>query len=101
MPTPTNRQELATFLGQFGVNVVAQLAERRRAAGAARRGPTRRSSSIVNLDPDAARERSSRSRRSPRSSRNVSFFVMSQVLDAEPADGGDAPGRARSSSRCR
>ncbi len=78
-PDTTNRQEMANFLGQFGVNVVAQangvdaltsLLGRQDAPQLV----------VVNLDPNAA-EALRKLGNLPRQHPSVSFFVMSQVVD--------------------
>ena len=66
---------------QFGVNVVAQLADRRRLPGAAGRGG-RAAAGRSSTSTPARRRTSRRSATCRGSSRNVSFFLMSQVLDA-------------------
>jgi pilus assembly protein CpaE len=76
----TNRQELATFLGQFGINPIAQL-------GGVEGLPALLSSPdapqlvIVNLDPEA-HENLKKVGKLPREFPNISFFLMSHVLDA-------------------
>ncbi len=85
----TNLQELGGFLGQFGVNVVAAAAtpDGLPALLGKQDAPQL---VIVNLDPDAA-ETLKRIENLPRQYPAVSFFVMSQTMDARPADGGHAP----------
>ncbi|HWP40340.1 MAG TPA: hypothetical protein VNL70_05395 [Tepidisphaeraceae bacterium] len=75
-----NRQELAGFLSQFGVNVVGQLPAGDAVAPLLSR-PEAPQLVIVNLDP-GAHENLKRIAQLPRQYPNVSFFVMSQVLDA-------------------
>jgi len=75
-----NRQELATFLSSFGVNLVAQFPSTDSL-------PTMLSRSdapqlvVINLDPGAG-ENLKKIAQLPRQYPNVSFFVMSQTLDA-------------------
>ncbi|HEY0008919.1 MAG TPA: hypothetical protein VGB55_09360, partial [Tepidisphaeraceae bacterium] len=75
----TNRQEMAGFLTTFGLNVLAQL-------GNVDQLPQLLSRSdapqvvIVNLDPGAM-ESLRRIGHLPRQFHNVSFFVLSQILD--------------------
>lgn len=75
----TNRQELVSFLMPYGVNVTAQL-------GSVDALPAALSVSepphlaIVNLDP-AAHETLKRISGLPRQYPNISFFLMSQVVD--------------------
>ena len=75
-----NRQEMAGFLSHFGVNVVAQFPT-------AETLPTHLSRAdapqvvIINLDP-GAHESLKRIGHLPRQFPNTSFFLMSQVLDA-------------------
>ena len=75
-----NRQELATFLGQFGVNPVAQLGSVDGLAAMLGRGDAPQLV-IVNLDPNA-HENLKLVGKLPREFPNVSFFLMSHVLDA-------------------
>jgi pilus assembly protein CpaE len=75
-----NRQELANFLAQFGVNIVAQAAT----ADAIPPLLDRQDAPqlvIVNLDPNPA-EALKKLDQMPRQFGAVSFFVMSQVMDA-------------------
>src|SRR5512132_913546 len=76
----TNRQELAGFLGQFGVNPIAQLASIEGLAGLLQRGDAPQLV-ILNLDPDA-HDNLKKLGTIPREYPNISFFVMSQKLDA-------------------
>jgi pilus assembly protein CpaE len=74
-----NRQELAHFLAQFGVNVVGQLQSTDQLAQALTRADAPQLA-VVNLDPgalDGLKKIASLPRQFP----HVSFFVMSQVLD--------------------
>ncbi len=76
---PANRQELATFLGQHGVNAVAQLPTVDQLASVLGRSDAPQLC-ILNLDP-GANENLKRIGNLPRQYPNVSFFVMSQMLD--------------------
>src|SRR5215204_3368247 len=76
----TNRQELATFLGQFGVITGAQL-DKVEALQALLERPDAPQLVIVNLDPEA-HENLKRIGTLPRQFPGVSFFLMSHVLDA-------------------
>jgi pilus assembly protein CpaE len=77
---PANRQELSAFLGRFGVHVVAQL-------GSAESLPSMLNRSdapqlvLINLDPDT-QETLRRIAHLPRQYPQISFFLMSQLLDA-------------------
>ena len=75
-----NRQELAGFLARFGIPVVAQLPSVDGLAGLLSRseGPTL---VIVNLDP-ATQQTLRAISHLPRQHTHVSFFLMSQLLDA-------------------
>jgi pilus assembly protein CpaE len=75
-----NRQELVTFLAQFGVHPMAQLANVEGLATLLSRGDAPQLV-IVNLDP-GAQENLRQVGRLPREFPNVSFFLMSHVLDA-------------------
>jgi pilus assembly protein CpaE len=77
----TNRQELAGFLGQFGVNPIAQLSSVEGLAALLGRGDAPQLV-IVNLDPEA-HENLKKLGTLPREYHNISFFVMSQKLDAQ------------------
>src|SRR5215211_4425598 len=79
-PDTTNRNELASFLGQFGVNPVAQLAGVDALPALLARGDVPQLV-IVNLDPDA-HENLKKVGKLPREHPNISFFLMSHVLDA-------------------
>jgi pilus assembly protein CpaE len=74
-----NRQELATFLSTFGVNVVAQLPGVDTLSTLLGRGDAPQLV-IVNLDPGAT-ESLKKLAPFPRQFPQVSFFAMSQVLD--------------------
>ena len=75
-----NRQELTNFLGQFGVNVVAQAATAESLVPLLGRQDAPQLV-IVNLDPNAS-ETLKKVGTLPRQFGGVSFFVMSQVMDA-------------------
>ncbi len=75
-----NRQELTNFLGQFGVNVVAQAAAADSLAPLLGRQDAPQLV-IVNLDPNA-NETLRKIGQMPRQFPGVSFFAMSQVMDA-------------------
>ncbi|HZL35428.1 MAG TPA: AAA family ATPase [Tepidisphaeraceae bacterium] len=77
---PSNRQELAVFLARFGVQVVAQLAGIESLPGMLNRADAPQLV-IVNLDPDPG-ETLRRVGHLPRQFNQISFFVMSQMLDA-------------------
>ncbi len=79
-PDTTNREELATFLGQFGVNIIGQLATVEGLPALLSR-PDSPQVAIINLDPDA-HETLKKIGKLPREFPNISFFVMSHVLDA-------------------
>lgn len=74
-----NRQELTTFLGSFGVNLVAQMPAPDGLPALMGRGNAPQLV-IINLDP-GAHEMLKRIATLPRQYPEVSFFVMSQVLD--------------------
>jgi len=74
-----NRQELAMFLGQNGVSVVAQLPSVDQLSTVLGRADAPQLC-VVNLDPNAS-DSLKRLGGLPRQYHNVSFFVMSQVLD--------------------
>ena len=76
----TNRQELATFLAQFGVNPTAQLATVEGLQALLSRGDAPQLV-IINLDPDC-HENLKKIGSLPREYPNISFFVMSHKLDA-------------------
>jgi pilus assembly protein CpaE len=76
----TNRQELATFLGQFGVHPMAQLDNVQGLPALLNRGDAPQLV-IVNLDPNA-HENLKAIGKLPREFTNISFFAMSQMLDA-------------------
>ncbi|MEA2736189.1 MAG: pilus assembly protein CpaE, partial [Humisphaera sp.] len=75
-----NRQELATFLGQFGVHPMAQLSSIDGLSALLNRGDAPQLV-IVNLDPNT-HENLREIGKLPREFPNISFFVMSQTLDA-------------------
>jgi len=75
-----NRQELANFLGQFGINPTAQLASVDGLSALLSRGDAPHLV-IVNLDP-GAHENLKKVGKLPREFPNVSFFLMSHTLDA-------------------
>ncbi|MEO6434404.1 MAG: AAA family ATPase [Tepidisphaeraceae bacterium] len=75
-----NRQELAGFLGQFGINPTAQLANVDGLPALLTRSDAPQMV-IVNLDPEA-HENLRKVGRLPREFPNVSFFLMSHTLDA-------------------
>src|SRR5689334_14033271 len=74
-----NRQELATFLAAFGVNVVAQLPTAEALPSLLSRSDAPQLV-IVNLDPGAS-DNLKKIAGLPRQFSQISFFVMSQVLD--------------------
>ncbi len=76
----TNRQELAGFLERFGIHIVAQLPTVD-ALGNLLARPEGPQLVLVNLDPNAP-DTLKRIAHLPRQYPNVSFFLMSQVLDA-------------------
>src|SRR4051812_44308186 len=75
-----NRQEMAGFLAQFGVNVVGQFSATDTLPAQLARADAPQVV-IINLDP-AAHDTLKRIAHLPRQFPNVSFFLMSQVLDA-------------------
>jgi pilus assembly protein CpaE len=75
-----NRQELAAFLSSFGVNLVGQMQTTEGLATILGRSDAPQLV-IVNLDP-SAHESLKKIGSLPRQFPNISFFVMSQVLDA-------------------
>jgi pilus assembly protein CpaE len=77
---PTNRGELATFLSQYGATVTAQLPSIDTLPGLLTRADAPQLV-IVNLDP-GAHESLKRIAHLPRQHSAISFFLMSQVLDA-------------------
>ncbi|HEV7300931.1 MAG TPA: AAA family ATPase [Tepidisphaeraceae bacterium] len=77
---PTNRAELASFLSQYGANVSAQLNTTETLPGMLSRADAPQLV-IVNLDP-GAHESLKKIAHLPRQHANISFFLMSQVLDA-------------------
>ena len=76
----TNRQELATFLASFGVTPMGQLPSAEGLAAVLSRADAPQLV-IVNLDPNAA-DNLKKLGNLPRQFPAVSFFVMSQTLDA-------------------
>lgn len=76
-----NRQELASFLSNFGVNVIAQLPSTEQLPPLLSRSDAPQLV-IINLDPGAP-ENLKRVGHLPRQFSNVSFLVMSTALDAE------------------
>lgn len=77
---PNNRQELANFLSGFGVNVVAQLPAADGLPALLGRADAPQLV-IVNLDP-GANESLKRIAHLPRQHPGTSFFLMSELLDA-------------------
>lgn len=76
----TNRQELAGFLERFGIHIVAQLPTADTLGNMLGR-PEGPQLVLINLDPNAP-DTLKRIAHLPRQFPNVSFFLMSQVLDA-------------------
>ena len=74
-----NRQELANFLSSFGVNLVAQHPSCDQLAQVLARSDAPQLV-IINLDPEA-NDNLKKIGQLPRQFPNISFFVMSQVLD--------------------
>jgi pilus assembly protein CpaE len=79
-PDEANRQELAAFLTQYGVSIVAQAAGVEGLAGVLDRSDAPQLV-IVDLDPSAP-ENLRKLGQMPRQFPAVSFFVMSKVMDA-------------------
>ncbi len=79
-PDAANRQELAAFLSQFGVSIVAQAAGVEGLAGVLDRADAPQLV-IVDLDPNAT-ENLKKLGQMPRQFPAVSFFVMSKVMEA-------------------
>jgi pilus assembly protein CpaE len=77
---PTNRQELATFLASFGMNLVAQFPNADPLAALLSRSDAPQLV-VINLDPGAP-ENLKKIAQLPRAHPGISFFVMSQTLDA-------------------
>ena len=77
----TNRQELASFLGQFGIHPMAQLDNIQGLPALLNRGDAPQMV-IVNLDP-SAHENLKAIGKLPREFPGISFFAMSHVLDAQ------------------
>lgn len=76
----TNRQELAAFLERFGIHIVAQLPAADALSGILGR-PEGPQLVLINLDPNAP-DTLKRIAHLPRQYPNISFFLMSQLLDA-------------------
>src|SRR4051812_1316861 len=76
---PANRQELANFLSTFGVNIVGQFSTVENIPQLLTRADAPQLV-IINLDPGAS-DNLRKIGQFPRQFPNVSFFVMSQVLD--------------------
>ncbi|MDB5329008.1 MAG: response regulator receiver protein [Phycisphaerales bacterium] len=76
----TNRQELTTFLGRFGVHVVAQVGSIDGLPAMINRVDAPQLV-IINLDPNSA-EMLRKIGHLPRQFPSISFFVMSQTFDA-------------------
>jgi pilus assembly protein CpaE len=76
----TNRQELAAFLSSFGVNLVGQLPNADTLPAVLGRSDAPQLV-IVNLDP-STHENLKKISQLPRQFPTISFFVMSQMLDA-------------------
>ncbi|MBC8108420.1 MAG: hypothetical protein H7Z14_17675, partial [Anaerolineae bacterium] len=74
-----NRQELANFLSSFGVNLVAQYPSCDQLGTLLQRSDAPQLV-IINLDPGAS-DNLRKIGKLPRQFPNISFFVMSQVLD--------------------
>lgn len=79
-PDANNRQELVSFLGRFGIPVVAQLPSVD-GLGAMLGRPDSPQLVVVNLDPNAQQSLKTMGHL-PRQNPNVSFFLMSHMLDA-------------------
>lgn len=79
-PDETNRQELASFLGRMGVHVVCQLPTGEQLPALLGRSDAPQLV-LANLDP-GAQDNLKKIAHLPRQYPNVSFFLMSQVLDA-------------------
>lgn len=76
----TNRAELATFLGSFGVSVIGQMPTVDSLPNVLARSSAPQLV-VINLDP-GAHENLKKIQQLPRQHPGISFFVMSQVLDA-------------------
>lgn len=76
----TNRSELATFLGSFGVSIIGQMPNVDGLATLLARNSSPQLV-VINLDP-GAHENLKKIAALPRQYPGISFFVMSQVLDA-------------------
>ncbi len=79
-PDETNRQELAAFLGRMGVHVVCQLPTGEQLPALLGRTDAPQLV-LANLDP-GAHDNLRKISHLPRQYPNISFFLMSQVLDA-------------------
>lgn len=77
----TNRQELANFMGQFGITLMAQLPSMETLPALLSRSDAPQLV-VINLDPNA-REMIKKMAHLPRQYQQVSFFLMSQVLDPD------------------
>ena len=77
---PTNRSEMSTFLTQHGVHVVQQLPTAEALASVLQRSDAAQLV-VMNLDPNAP-ETLKRMGGLPRQFPEISFFVLSQLLDA-------------------
>src|SRR6202007_2630987 len=78
-PDATNREELAGFLSRYGVHVTAQLGGADQLASLVGK-PDVPQLIIINLDP-GAHEKLQRVAPLPRQYPNLSFFLMSELLD--------------------
>jgi pilus assembly protein CpaE len=79
-PDTGNRQELATFLARFGVVTTGQFSHTENLANMLSR-PDAPQLVLINLDP-AVQDTLKQIAELPRKFANVSFFLMSQTLDA-------------------
>jgi pilus assembly protein CpaE len=77
---PTNRSEMSAFLTQHGVHVVQQLATTEALTSVLQRSDAAQLV-VINLDPNAP-EMLKRMGGLPRQFPEISFFVLSQLLDA-------------------
>src|SRR5258708_3652092 len=77
---PTNRAEMSAFLTQHGVQVVQQLPSAEALAAGLQRSDAPQLV-VINLDPSAP-EMLKRMGHLPRQFPGISFFVLSQLLDA-------------------
>src|SRR5262245_25254350 len=78
-PDATNRQEMAQFLSNFGVNLVGQLPNPDALPGLLNRSDAPQLV-VINLDPNA-HDTLKRIAGLPRQFPSISFFAMSQILD--------------------